>query len=84
MIELEEPQWIVDSYDLHGWAADFSYPNNIGFDAHFALYNEMVVWIKTNVERYEHNALWTKIGDCIYVKLRKKNDALMFALKFGL
>ena len=83
IITLEDPQWIQDSYDLYGWT-DLAYPNYIGFDQHFALYNQMVTWIKANVRNYQHNAMWTKIGDCIYIKLRKRDDAMVFVLKFGL
>lgn len=82
---LAESQW-PDNLDriLVDWAFEGSYPNNIGFEKHFALYNEMVDWIKANVVNYQHNALWTKIGDCIYIKLRKRQDAMVFVLKFGL
>ena len=80
---LETPQWIEDSYDLYNWAASFSYPNHTNFRDHFEMYNRMVAWIRANVEGYQYNALWTKIGDCVYVKLRKEKDAMMFILAFG-
>ena len=81
--ELAEEQWIQDSYDLYGWAFAECYPNDIGFDRHFALYNKMVAWIKANIVNYHQNALWTKIGDGIYIKLRKEKDAMLFILTFG-
>jgi hypothetical protein len=81
--ELEEPQWIQDSYDLYGWAASLSYANTTNFKDHFEMYNNMVAWIKANVVNYHNNALWTKIGDCVYIKLRKEKDAMLFILRFG-
>jgi hypothetical protein len=80
--DLAEEQW--SDWVVEGWALETSYPNNIGFDRHFALYNEMVAWIKAHVVNYQSNALWTKIGDCIYIKLRKEKDAMMFILRFGI
>lgn len=68
---------------LEGWAVELAYPNITGFQHHFQLYNDMVDFIKENVVKYENNALWTKIGDCIYIKLRKKQDATLFILRFG-
>ena len=82
---LEQEQWPMPwDPPVQGWAAvELSYPNVTDFADHFAMYNRMVVWIKQNVENYQSNALWTKIGDCIYVKLRKEKDAMMFILCFG-
>ncbi len=80
---LAEPQWIQDSYDLYGWAFSGCYSNILESDRHIALYNSMVDWIKKYVVNYKHNALWTRIGDCIYVKLRKEQDAMVFILYFG-
>lgn len=65
------------------WAAELSYPNNTNFQDHFEMYNRMVDWIRQNVVNYHSNALWTKIGDCVYVKLREEKDAMMFILCFG-
>lgn len=82
--ELKSPQWPEpQERPVYAWALETAYPNTIGFDQHFALYNSMVDWIKSNVVNYENNALWTKIGDCIYIKLRKPHDATMFLLKFS-
>lgn len=87
--ELQLPQWPDEWWGinpepvLQNWALETAYPNTIGFDRHFAMYNSMVDWIKANVVNYKNNALWTKIGDCIYVKLRKPEDATLFLLKFG-
>ena len=82
--DLEEPQWPQPwDHPIQGWAAELGYPNVTDFADHFAMYNRMVAWIKRNVENYQFNALWTKIGDCIYIKLRKEKDAMMFILSFG-
>jgi hypothetical protein len=82
--KLADAQWPrPEDPPVVDWAADLSYPNFTNFAQHFALYNEMVDWIRRNVVNYQHNALWTKIGDCIYIKLRKHHDATVFILKFG-
>lgn len=90
-INLPESQWIADDWFhrhpnpvLQDWALETGYPNEIGFEQHFLLYLQMVDWIRANVVNYENNALWTKIGDCIYIKLRKPTDATAFILRFGL
>ena len=67
----------------YGWAGERSYPNNIGFDKHFQMYNDIVDWLHTNVENTKHNAHWNKIGDCIYVQLRKRENLMMFVLRWG-
>jgi len=73
-----EGRWIKDCR----WH-EFSYPNDTNFANHFQLYRDIVDWIKANIETYEHSTMWTKIGDCIYVKIKNDKDAVMFALKFG-
>ena len=60
----------------------FHYVNTTTFDEHFRLYDDMVVWIKENVENYHHYAMWTKISDCIYVKLQRDKDAVIFLLRW--
>lgn len=89
-VNLPPPQWIEEDWYqtpthpvLLGWALEIGYPNEIGFEMHFLLYLNMVDWIKANVVNYKNNALWTKIGDCIYIKLRKPADATAFILRFG-
>lgn len=81
---LRQEQWPrPEDPPVQGWAFESGYPNVTNFNDHFALYNLMVDWIREHVVNYQHNALWTKIGDCIYIKLRKEQDAMMFLLKFG-
>ena len=80
--DIPVPHWAPDPEGFYGWI-DLSYPNNTNFYEHFTLYNEMVAWIQSNVQNWHTNTLYTKIGDCIYIKLRKRTDATMFILKFG-
>ena len=79
--ELADDHW--SNWELEGWAFEEGYPNTIGFAEHFSLYNKMIDWIKANVVNYRQNSMWTKIGDCIYIKLRKEQDAMLFILTFG-
>jgi len=67
----------------YGWAGQQHYFNSVGFDAHFQLYNDIVRWCYDTIQNTKQNAYWTKIGDCIYIQLRKEEDLLMFILKFG-
>jgi hypothetical protein len=81
--KLPDPNWIGGGGVPYGWAGELTYPNTIGFDAHYQLYRDMVEWLKQNVKNYRSNTLWTKIGDCIYVQFRKKQDMMWFSLRFG-
>jgi hypothetical protein len=67
----------------YGWAGEIAYPNRTNYDDHLRLYVDMVQWILELVERPYNNALWTKIGDCIYVQFRKEKDMVWFQMKFG-
>ena len=66
-----------------GWAGEYFNPNTIGFDAHFGLYNDIVDWIHANIKRPYSNAHWVKIGDGIYVHIRKKRDWMWFTMRWG-
>lgn len=81
-VTLHEANWIGGILP-YGWAGELTYPNVVGFDAHFQMYNDMVEWINANVSNPRYNTLWTKIGDCIYVQFRKKKDMMWFSLRFG-
>lgn len=84
VLTLPDSQWADGGTTvIEDWVAMWAYPNYIGFERHFQLYRDMVDWIKANVVNYKHNAMWTKIGDCIYINLRNPRDAMMFALRFG-
>ena len=67
----------------YGWAGELTYPNRTDFDDHMAMYKDMVRHINTVVKNPNNNALWTKIGDCIYVQFRKQKDMDWFILKYG-
>jgi len=54
----------------------------MGFDGHFALYNEAVRWIKS-LDNFKRNVRWIKVGDCIYIKFRREDDIMMFKLRFS-
>ena len=85
LAELRESNWPKYGADKlpYGWAGEYSNANTIGFDAHFAKYNEIVDWIQDNIKRPHSNAHWSKIGDCIYVQIRKRKDWVWFTLRFG-
>ena len=67
----------------YGWAGELVYPITQGFREHQALYAEMVGWIFRNIQNPTQNALWNKLGDCIYVQFRKRKDMMWFSLRFG-
>lgn len=67
----------------YGWAGAYTNPNNIGFDKHFQLYNDIVDWILNNVSDPVKNARWVKLGDCIYVYIRKRKDLTLFLLRWS-
>lgn len=67
----------------HGWTGEWRNPNTVGFNAHAAKYNHVVQWIHDNVERPYKNAHWAKIGDCIYVQIKKPKDFVLFTLRWG-
>lgn len=67
----------------YGWVGELTYPNKIGFEAHFKLYSDMVEWINEHVKNPKGNVLWNKIGDCIYIQFRKEKDMFWFTLRFG-
>ena len=67
----------------YGWAGEHSIPNKTNFQDHMDLYKDIIKWIRTNIQNPEQNALWNKIGDCIYVMIRKPKDYTMYALRFG-
>lgn len=67
----------------YGWAGELTYPNITDFEDHMAMYQDMVHHINTVVKNPKQNALWTKIGDCIYVQFRKQKDMDWFVLKYG-
>lgn len=82
---LREGHWPTYGSDHlpYGWAGEYTCANTIGFDAHAALYNEIVDWIHDNIARPHTNAHWAKMGDCIYVQIRKKKDMFWFTMRFG-
>ena len=65
------------------WAGEYTCSNTMGFVRHFQLYNDIVDWVWDNIEQPELNTRWAKIGDCIYVRIRKPKDWTLFALKWG-
>jgi hypothetical protein len=83
--ELPKENWARELNDVlpYGWAGELAYPNTQGFEEHFRLYKDMVEHIMSNVANPHDNVLWTKIGDCIYVKFRKEKDLMWFKLRFG-
>ena len=80
---MPEPNWLGGGGLPSGWAGELTYPNTIGFEAHFQLYRDMVVWLEQNVHNHRSNVLWTKLGDCIYIQFRKQKDMTWFSLRFG-
>lgn len=81
---LLESNWNYNLDSLpYGWAGQRHISNNIGFEKHFQLYNDLVEWIQETVSSPTQNACWVKIGDCIYVQFRKEKDLIMYLLKFG-
>lgn len=66
----------------YGWS-EHNIVNTMGFARHYEIYIEIVAWIYANVENCEKNAMWFKVNDCIYVRLRRRQDALMFTLKWS-
>lgn len=81
--ELRLPNWVYGGDCPGDWAGQYICANTIGFDRHFQLYNDIVDWIWDNVEDPKSNAQWNKIGDCIYVYIRKPNDYFLFSLRWG-
>jgi hypothetical protein len=81
--KLPADNWYKDSYDLYGWTNELTYPNTMGFDRHFQMYRDIVAWIRLHVKDPTHNVMWTKIGDCIYVRFRNEQDRNWFVLRFG-
>lgn len=67
----------------YGWAGEYSIPNTTNFDHHMQLYQDIVYWIRANIQTPYANACWTKIGDCIYVQIRKPKDYTLFLLKWS-
>lgn len=67
----------------YGWAGKCYISNTMGFDKHLQLYKDIMHWIETNIEDPNKNAHWIKIGDCIYVHIRKKQDLVWFKLVWG-
>jgi len=66
-----------------GWSGEHAIPNRRGFERHMALYVEIVQWILKNIEDPKENAQWNKVGDCIYVYIRRPRDFTMYSLKYG-
>lgn len=85
LIDLPPANWPRRSNDQrpYGWAGEYSIPNRVGFDAHAQMYRDITEWIKGNIERPYKNAHWAKIGDCIYVQIRKKADFTLFMLRWA-
>ena len=76
--------WPKYSHTLpYGWAGEYSDANTIGFELHRQKYEDIVKWIHTNVKRPYSNAHWAKLGDCIYVQLRRKKDWVWFTLRWA-
>jgi len=66
----------------YGWT-EHHIVNTMGFDRYYQIYEDMVVWLYTNVEDCEKNANWFRMNDCIYVYLRRRSDAVMFTLMWS-
>ena len=82
-VDMEIGRWI-EQQPLYMWKhGEYFNPNTIGFDAHFGLYNDIVDWIHANIKRPYSNAHWVKIGDGIYVHIRKKRDWMWFTMRWG-
>jgi len=62
-----------------GWAGEHKIGDAIGLE----LYTEVVKWIRSSVKNPTNNVYWTKIGECIHVKFRKKQDYVLYWLKYG-
>ena len=77
--DANHPDWCVKN----GWAGELSYPNTTNFQHHMSLYGQMIKWVLEYVDNPHDNVLWDKKGDCIYLIFRKKEDLIMFKLKFG-
>jgi hypothetical protein len=58
-------------------------PNNVGFDAHFQMYRDIVAWIPKNIHHHRRNTRWTKMGDGIYVQFKKEKDYHWFMLRWA-
>jgi hypothetical protein len=80
MIKLEKSFWNY-KWPTPTWTC-FTCSNTMGFDGHFALYNEAVRWIKS-LDNFKRNVRWIKVGDCIYIKFRREDDIMMFKLRFS-
>lgn len=65
------------------WAGQVHIPNTMGFGAHYAIYDSIRLWIAENVHKPYSNAQWAKIGDCIYVHMKREDDFISFLLKFA-
>lgn len=74
---------LVNNRIPYGWAGQQSIPNTTNFDDHWQQYLDIVKWINENIENPKQNACWTKIGDCIYVYIRKPTDWTWFILRWA-
>jgi hypothetical protein len=83
-IHIEDVNWITGGQLPYGWAGSWrdEIPG-VAFFNHLDKYNQIVVWIKENINNAESNALWTMFGDTIYVHFRKSKDMSFFMLRWG-
>ena len=80
---LEDDYWFNNLGNLpYGWAGEVTIVNTMGFGIHSQTYNDIVVWIRKQ-DNHKNNFLWTKIGDCIYIRIRQRDDLVAFKLKWS-
>jgi len=73
------------SYDQdtpYGWT-EHTIANTMGFTRYYQIHKEVIDWIYANVNDCEKNAIWFRVNDCIYIRFRRRADAVMFTLKWS-
>ena len=70
---------------LQDWYHYHVINNGIGGFVQFGIIHlEILDWIYKNVDQYETYVRWFRVNDCIYLRFKNEEDAIMFALRWGM
>ena len=66
----------------YGWAGEIQLDLDTENFMWLLRFREISDWIYNNIENYDQNVIWVKMGGIMYAQFRKRRDLVWFKLRW--